>query len=164
MDDAERTPEITPCLWFDGTVEPALEFWGSLFPLRVVETRFFDDAGPGTPRTLMTAIFELAGTRYLALNGGPGYPPTPAFSFSVDCADQAEVDRYWDALVADGGAPGRCGWLTDRFGFSWQIVPSALPRLLSGIDRDRINRVTRAMLDMGKLDVAALEAAAAESS
>ena len=109
----------------------------------------------------MTVSFELDGLPVTALNGGPHFKLSEAFSMSVDCADQAEVDRYWDALVADGGKPSQCGWLKDRFGLSWQIVPRVLPRLLQDPDRAKAQRVMAAMLNMSRLDVAALEAAAA---
>jgi predicted 3-demethylubiquinone-9 3-methyltransferase (glyoxalase superfamily) len=108
----------------------------------------------------MTVEFTLDGRPCMALNGGPMYQFTEAVSFSVSCADQAEVDRYWDALVADGGTEGPCGWLKDRFGMSWQVVPTILPQLLSDPDPDRAGRAMKAMLSMHKLDVAALQAAA----
>jgi len=153
---------ITPFLWFDDQAEAAAEFYVSLFPdSRITSVSRYGEAGPGEAGSVMVVSFQLDGLPVTALNGGPHYRLTEAFSMSVDCADQAEVDRYWDALLADGGEPSRCGWLKDRFGLSWQIVPRALPRLLADPDRAKAQRVMAAMLQMVRLDVAALEAAAA---
>jgi predicted 3-demethylubiquinone-9 3-methyltransferase (glyoxalase superfamily) len=153
---------ITTCLWFDTEGEEAAQFYCSLFPRsRVLRVTRYGDAGPREAGTVMTVEFELDGRPYLALNGGPELRFTEAVSFQVSCADQAEVDRFWDALVADGGEEGPCGWLKDRFGLSWQVVPAVLPRLIQDLDPERARRVTTAMLSMGRLDVAALEAAAA---
>ena len=147
--------KVTPFLWFDDQAEAAANLYVSLVPNSRVTA--VTPAGPGK---VMTISFELDGVPFTALNGGPVYRHTEAFSISVSCENQAEVDRYWDALIADGGQPSRCGWLKDRFGLSWQIVPTALPRLLSDPDRGRAQRAMQAMLKMDKLDVAALEAAA----
>jgi predicted 3-demethylubiquinone-9 3-methyltransferase (glyoxalase superfamily) len=145
---------ITPFLWFDDNAQDAIELYSSVFP----GTRVLDRQN-GPDGTLFTATIEAAGQRIHLLNAGPGHPFTDAISLFVSCADQADVDRYWDALTADGGAPGRCGWLTDRFGLSWQIVPDAMSRLLSDPDPEKAQRVMQAMMQMSKIDVAALEAA-----
>lgn len=154
----ERT--ITPFLWFDAEAEEAARFYTSVFPdSRVERITRYGAAGPGRAGTVMTVEFTLRGQRLAALNGGPVFRFTPAVSFVVSCADQDEVDRYWTALSA-GGTEGQCGWLTDRYGLSWQIVPDALERLLGDPDPARARRATEAMLKMGKLSIAALEAAA----
>lgn len=151
---------ITPFLWFDDDAEAALDLYSSLFPDSRVRQR--SNYGPGMPLpagTLMSATVELAGQTVMLLNGGPMYRPSVAFSFFVVCADQAEVDRYWDGLTAGGGEPGRCGWLIDRFGLSWQIVPQAFLDYTSDRDPARVGRVFQAMMAMDKMDVAALTAA-----
>ncbi|GAA2106267.1 VOC family protein [Kitasatospora saccharophila] len=153
--------KITTFLWFDDQAEQAAEFYASVFEYgRVTDVQRYSEAGPGEPGSVMLVSFELFGQEFLALNGGPQFPFTEAVSLQVDCADQAEVDRYWDLLTADGGAPGPCGWLKDRYGLSWQIVPRRMTELLADPDPERARRATAAMLQMGKLDVAALEAAA----
>lgn len=155
------TARITPNLWFDGNAEQAASFYASVFPDsrvdRVVRSASETPAGPAG--MVLTVEFTLLGQKFVGINGGPQFAFTEAVSFAVDCADQAEVDRYWDALTADGGEPVQCGWLKDRYGLSWQIVPAALPRLLDDPDRERAARVMQAMLGMVKLDVAALQAA-----
>lgn len=152
---------ISPFLWFDSQAEQAANLYVSIFPnSRITSSSRYGEAGPGPAGSVMTISFELDGLPVTALNGGPHFKLTEAFSMSVDCADQAEVDRYWDRLIADGGQPSQCGWLKDRFGLSWQIVPRALPRLLQDPDRAKAQRVMTAMLKMTKLDVATLEAAA----
>ena len=157
-------PKITPWLWFDTEGEEAANFYTTVFPnSRVVAVQRY---GPGAPRpegTAMTVDFELDGQRIVALNGGPQYTFTEAVSFLVDCETQEEVDRYWNALTGNGGEPGPCGWLKDRFGLSWQIVPSALPRLLGDPDREKSQRVMQAMLGMQKIEIAELERAAAQA-
>jgi predicted 3-demethylubiquinone-9 3-methyltransferase (glyoxalase superfamily) len=151
---------ITPFLWFDDQAEQAAEFYVSVFPnSKITGVTRYGEAGPGKAGSAMTVSFELDGLPVTALNGGPYFKLTEAFSMSVDCADQAEVDRYWDKLL-EGGQPSQCGWLKDRFGLSWQIVPRILPRLLADPDRAKSQRVMAAMLKMIKLDVAGLEAAA----
>lgn len=145
---------ITPFLWFDDNAQEAIELYASVFPGGRVVTR-----QDGPDGKLFTATIELAGQRITVLNGGPGHPLTDAASLFVSCADQAEVDEYWDALTADGGAPGPCGWLTDRFGLSWQIIPDALGRYLSDPDPVKAQRVMQAMLQMSKIEVAELDAA-----
>ncbi len=146
---------ITPFLWFDDDAEAAVELYTSLFP----ESRIVDRQD-GPDGRFFTGTIELAGQRIMLLNAGPGHPHSDAFSLFVDCADQAEVDRYWDALVADGGQESRCGWLIDRFGVSWQIIPAALGRYLADPDREKSQRVLQAMLGMAKIDVSTLDAAA----
>jgi predicted 3-demethylubiquinone-9 3-methyltransferase (glyoxalase superfamily) len=153
--------KITTCLWFDSEGEEAAEFYCSLLPnSRVTDVTRYGDAGPGAPGTVMTVSFELDGRPYVALNGGPEFRFTEAVSFQISCEDQAEVDHYWDALMAGGGAPQQCGWLTDRFGLSWQVIPVQLEQLMDGSDPEVTQRVVDAMLKMIKIDVAGLEAAA----
>ncbi len=152
---------ISTFLWFDGDAEAAAEFYTGLFPdSRIVEvTRSPMDYPGGKAGAAITVAFTLGGRSFIAMNGGPGHPFTDAISLSVDCADQAEVDRYWEAF-AQGGEPVACGWIRDRFGLSWQVTPRILPRLLAGPDRARAARAMEAMIGMVKLDVAAIEAAA----
>lgn len=151
---------VSTCLWFDNQAEAAASFYTSLVPRsQITGITRYGEAGPGEAGTVVMVTFTLDGVPYQALNGGPHYTLTPAVSISVQCQDQAEVDRYWHAL-SEGGQPDQCGWITDRFGLSWQIVPAALPRLLADPDAARANRAMQAMLRMSKLDVAALEAAA----
>ncbi|MES2102336.1 MAG: VOC family protein [Pseudomonadota bacterium] len=153
---------IHPCLWFDGRAEEAMNFYMGIFPdARMTDVLRWGDAGPGPKGSVLTCTFELAGQTFMALNGGPQYQFTPAISLVVNCATQAEVDRYWDALLAGGGTPVQCGWITDRFGVSWQIVPEQLPRLLQDKDPARADRAMNAMMQMVKLDIAALERAVA---
>ncbi|GLW68150.1 VOC family protein [Kitasatospora phosalacinea] len=153
--------KITTFLWFDDQAEQAAEFYTSVFEYgRITDVQRYSEAGPGEPGSVMLVSFELFGQEFLALNGGPQFTFNEAVSLQVDCTDQAEVDRYWELLTADGGAPGPCGWLKDRYGLSWQIVPRRMTELLSDPDPERARRATAAMLQMGKLDIAALEAAA----
>ncbi len=152
---------VTPCLWFDGQAEVAAELYTSVVPdSRIVHVARYGEAGPGEAGSTMLVTFELGGRRFTALNGGPEYTFTPAISLEIECRDQDEVDHYWSRL-SDGGEEGPCGWLTDRFGVSWQIVPLRLKELLS--DGGVAQNVMRAMFTMKKLDIAALEAAAAEA-
>lgn len=156
------TQKITPCLWFDGNALPAAQFYTSVFPnseIRTVTTSTVDYPG-GKVGDVLIVIFTIAGQTYQALNGGPYATFNNAISLSVDCADQAEVDRLWAALTADGGEPGQCSWLKDKYGLSWQIVPRRLPELLSDPDQAKVKRVMEAMMQMVKIDVAQLEAAA----
>ena len=150
----------TPCLWFDTQGEEAAQFYCSVFPnSRIIDIAHY---GPDTPRpegTVMTVDFVLDGQKFVALNGGPEFTFSEAISFQIDCRDQDEVDRYWSAL-GDGGEYGPCGWLKDRFGVSWQVIPTRLNELLADPDRERANRAMQAMLTMGKLIVADLEKAA----
>jgi predicted 3-demethylubiquinone-9 3-methyltransferase (glyoxalase superfamily) len=148
--------KIRTFLWFDDQAEAAADFYTSVIPgSRVVSTQRAGEAGP-----VVTVAFELAGQEFIALNGGPVHRFTPAISLSVDCADQAEVDELWARMTADGGEPGRCGWLQDRFGLSWQIVPRALSELLGDFDPARAQRAMAAMMTMAKIDVQALRDAA----
>lgn len=153
--------KIAPCLWFGGEAEEAAGFYVSLLPGSRVERVQENPAdGPaGKAGAVLAVEFTLAGQRFLALNGGARTDYGHAVSFQVDCADQAEVDRLWDALSAGGGAPERCGWVRDRYGVPWQIVPTALPRMLADPDPAKARRVMQAMLGMAKLDIAALQAA-----
>jgi len=152
---------ITPFLWFDTQAEEAANFYVSVFPdSEILSVSRYGEAGPGPAGSVMLAVFKLRGQEFQAINGGPIYRFGPAISFVVDCADQAEVDHYWDGLLAGGGEPIQCGWLTDRFGLSWQVVPRRLGELMSDPDPAVAKRVTEAMLKMVKLDIAALEAAA----
>jgi predicted 3-demethylubiquinone-9 3-methyltransferase (glyoxalase superfamily) len=152
--------KISPCLWFDGEAEQAATFYVSLLPNSRIELvqRNTVDSPAGKAGTVLVVEFTLAGQRFMALNGGTRFEYTHAISFKIDCADQAEVDRLWDAL-SDGGAIERCGWLKDRFGVSWQIVPSVLPQLLGGSDAAGAQRAMQAMLQMVKLDIAGLKKA-----
>jgi predicted 3-demethylubiquinone-9 3-methyltransferase (glyoxalase superfamily) len=154
-------PDITPCLWFDTEGEDAAKFYTSIFPSsRITDVAYYGSAGPRAEGTVMTVSFELDGRKFLALNGGPDFTFSEAVSFQVSCESQDEVDSYWSKL-SDGGEEGPCGWLKDRFGLSWQIVPTRLPELLQDPDRERSQRVMAAMLEMRKIDVEALERAAA---
>lgn len=146
--------DLTPFLWFDDDLQDAIAFWAGIFPDTELLDSRTDDGG-----RFFSGTFRLIGRTFFALNGGPGHPHTDAFSLFVECADQAEVDRYWDAL-AESGTPVACGWITDRYGLSWQIVPKRLPELLGDPDPARAKRALDAMMGMVKLDVAALEAAA----
>jgi predicted 3-demethylubiquinone-9 3-methyltransferase (glyoxalase superfamily) len=152
--------KIRACLWFDHEGEEAANFYVSLFPgSRILDIAHYGEAGPGKPGSVLMVSFELAGAQLLALNGGPHFKFTEAISLSVDCADQEEVDFLWEKLGA-GGEYSRCGWLKDRYGLSWQLVPSRLPQLLSGgADPAAAKRAMEAMFKMSKLDNAALEAA-----
>ncbi|MEV8099241.1 VOC family protein [Streptomyces sp. TLI_235] len=154
--------KITTFLWFDDKAEEAAGFYTSLFPdSRIVEVQRYGEAGPGEVGSVMTVAFELAGQHYVALNGGPLFPFTEAISLQVNCDDQAEVDRLWAALT-EGGQESDCGWLKDRYGLSWQITPRRLMELLGDPDRARAQRAMRAMLQMRKIDIQALEDAAAD--
>ncbi|MCX4444205.1 VOC family protein [Streptomyces albidoflavus] len=154
--------KITTNLWFDGQAEEAAAFYTSLFEdARIPGVERFTDAGPGEPGSVVTVTFQLAGQEFVAINGGPEFTFTEAISLSVDCETQEEVDRYWAALTADGGEEVQCGWLKDKYGLSWQIVPRALVELLASSDREAATRATRAMLEMKKLDIQALRDAAA---
>jgi predicted 3-demethylubiquinone-9 3-methyltransferase (glyoxalase superfamily) len=157
------TQKITPCLWFDNNAEEAVRFYTSVFANSSIDQiqRSTVDYPGGKEGSVLIIKFTLAGQNYLALNGGPFEKFNNAISLSVDCTDQAEVDQMWSALTADGGAPVQCGWLKDKYGLSWQIVPRRLPELLSDPDTAKARRVMEAMMQMVKIDVAKLEAAAA---
>jgi predicted 3-demethylubiquinone-9 3-methyltransferase (glyoxalase superfamily) len=150
---------ITPFLWFEKQAEEAAKFYVSVFPnSRIKTTARYGEEGPGPKGTVMTVAFELDGQEFVALNGGPQFSFSQAVSFVVNCETQAEVDAFWEKLSA-GGKQVQCGWLTDRYGVPWQIVPAALGRLLGDEDPQRSRRVMKAMLQMKKLDVAELERA-----
>jgi predicted 3-demethylubiquinone-9 3-methyltransferase (glyoxalase superfamily) len=152
--------KITTCLWFDTEGEEAATFWCSVIPnSKVHGVTPYGDAGPREAGTVLTVEFELDGKPYVALNGGPEYTFTEAVSLQISCEDQDEVDHYWSVL-SEGGEPGPCGWLRDRFGFSWQVVPLALPELLGDPDPQRAQRAMQAMMAMGKIDIQGLRDAA----
>jgi len=151
---------VTPCLWFDRQAEEAAKFYTSVFPnSRIGRVTRYGEGAPLPAGTVLTVSFELDGKEFTALNGGPLFKFSPAVSFVVHCKDQREVDYYWDHLV-EGGKPSQCGWLDDKFGLSWQVVPTVLFDLLDGQDAARAQRATAAMMKMIKLDVATLERAA----
>jgi predicted 3-demethylubiquinone-9 3-methyltransferase (glyoxalase superfamily) len=153
--------EITPCLWFDTEGEEAARFYTSVFPnSRILDVAHYGEAGPRPAGTVMTVSFELDGKKFVALNGGPEFTFSEAISFQVMCESQDEVDTFWSKL-SEGGEEGPCGWLKDRFGLSWQIVPTRLTELLGDPDRERSQRVMAAMLNMKKIEIDALERAAA---
>ena len=156
-----KTIKITPCLWFDGNAEQAAKLYVSLFPNAAITTiSRYGDGMPFPAGTAMMVDFTLAGQRFQALNGGPQFPHSEAISLSISCNDAAEVDHYWNGLIADGGKESQCGWLSDRFGVSWQVIPDGLGALLGEPDPGRRARATQAMLGMRKLDLAAMRAAA----
>jgi predicted 3-demethylubiquinone-9 3-methyltransferase (glyoxalase superfamily) len=151
--------KITTFLWFDTQAEEAAKFYVSLFKNSNIGTiSRCGDAGPGPKGSVMVVTFQLDGQQFMALNGGPHFKFTPAISLMVNCETQQEVDQLWDKL-SQGGRNDRCGWLTDKYGISWQIVPAALPKLISDPDPQKAKRVTEAMLKMDKLDIATLERA-----
>jgi predicted 3-demethylubiquinone-9 3-methyltransferase (glyoxalase superfamily) len=153
--------KITPFLWFDDQAEEAAKFYVSIFKRsKIGSVARYGEAGPGQKGKVMVVSFQLEGQQFTALNGGPQYPFTPAISFVVDCATQKEVDHYWNRL-SRGGKKVQCGWLTDKYGVSWQIVPRVLLELLGAKDRAKANRVMEAMLNMTKLDINRLKRAAA---
>jgi predicted 3-demethylubiquinone-9 3-methyltransferase (glyoxalase superfamily) len=152
--------KITPFLWFDGRAEEAMNFYLSIFKnSKAVSISRCGEGGPGPRGSVMSATFELEGQTFIALNGGPHYQFTPAISFFVNCQTQEEVDHYWDKLLEDGGKPLQCGWLTDKFGLTWQIVPTALGDMLASKDGEKSKRVMQAMMQMVKLDIATLKRA-----
>jgi predicted 3-demethylubiquinone-9 3-methyltransferase (glyoxalase superfamily) len=153
-------PAITPNLWFDDQALGAAEFYCSIFPnSRVTDVTYCTEAGPGPAGSVLTVDFVLDGQAFTALNGGPQFTFDEAVSFVVNCADQQEVDYYWDTLT-EGGEESRCGWLKDKYGLSWQVVPANWNELANDPDRERADRAMRAVLGMKKLDIAAIEAAA----
>ena len=154
-------PRITPFLWFDKEALEAAEFYCSIFPnSKVTSVSHYSEAGPEAAGSVMTVEFVLDGLELTALNGGPHFRLTEAFSLAISCADQAEVDHYWEKLTADGGEESQCGWLKDRFGLSWQVTPEGLMDVLRSDDPARTQRAMQAMFGMKKLDLAALKAAA----
>jgi predicted 3-demethylubiquinone-9 3-methyltransferase (glyoxalase superfamily) len=157
----DEMPTITPTLWFDMNGEEAARFYTSVFPnSRIVERQHYPEGAPGPAGAVLTVAFELDGQPFVALNGGPEFTFDEAISFTIDCADQDEVDAYW-AKLGDGGTESVCGWMTDRFGLSWQIVPRRLRELLADPDPEVAQRVMSAMLQMRKIEVPVLEEAAA---
>jgi len=152
--------KITPFLWFDNNAEEAVRFYVSIFPnSRVLHEARYGDAGPGPKGQIMTMSFELAGQRFTALNGGPQFRFTEAISLLVNVESQSELDEIWNKLLEGGGQPSQCGWLKDRFGLSWQVVPTKLAQLMADQDPQRVKRVMQALLQMKKLDLPALEEA-----
>jgi predicted 3-demethylubiquinone-9 3-methyltransferase (glyoxalase superfamily) len=153
--------KITPCLWFDSEAEEAAEFYTSIFKnSRTLEVTHFGKGAPRPEGMVMTVSFELDGQQFVALNGGPEFNFNEAISFQVSCETQDEVDEFWSRL-SEGGEEGQCGWLKDRYGVSWQIIPTRLPELLADPDTERSERAMRAMLQMTKLDIPTMERAAA---
>jgi predicted 3-demethylubiquinone-9 3-methyltransferase (glyoxalase superfamily) len=153
-------PNITPFLWFDTQAEEAANFYVSIFKnSKIKHIARYGDAGPGPKGSVMVASFELDGQPFSALNGGPLFKFTEAVSFVVHCETQDEVDAFWDKLTAGGGQPGQCGWLKDKYGLSWQIVPKALIELASDPDPQKSSRVMQAMMQMTKIDIATLNQA-----
>jgi predicted 3-demethylubiquinone-9 3-methyltransferase (glyoxalase superfamily) len=152
--------KISPFLWFDDGAEEAANLYVSIFGGKILEERRWGAGAPAPEGSLMSVSFEIDGRQYEAFNGGPGHPFSDATSLSVYVDTQEELDNAWDRLVADGGQPVACGWLTDKFGLSWQIVPNVLGELLTDPDPDRSSRAMKAMLSMVKLDISVLKAAA----
>lgn len=152
--------KITTFLWFDEDAEQAVRFYTSIFKdAKVLEETRYPEGGPRPKGTILTIKFQLAGQEFIALNGGPRSPFTEAISLFVSCEDQAEVDEYWNKLLADGGEPSQCGWLKDKYGLSWQVAPTVLLRMLSDKDPAKAKRVMDAMMQMVKIDIAALQRA-----
>ncbi len=155
--------KVTPFLWFDGKAGEAAEFYKSVFiDVNILETKYYNEAGPLPKGTVLTVTFEVLGQKFVALNGGPHYQFTPAVSFLVSCETQEELDTYWNGL-ARSGTPLQCGWITDKFGVTWQIVPKILSEMLQDKDGARVARVMRAMFQMVKLDIAGLRRAYEEA-
>jgi len=152
--------KITPCLWFDNNLDEAIALYTKLFPdVTILEKTQYGEAGPGKPGSVLTATFEVGGQRLMCMNGGPYFKFNEAISLFVLCEDQAEVDHYWNGLTADGGEESQCGWLKDKFGLSWQIIPKDLGKLLGDPDREKADRVMKAMLEMQKIEIDALYSA-----
>ena len=153
--------KISPCLWFNGEAEAAATEYTTIFPNSQILSvdRAAADTPSGPKDTVLTVTFSIAGQTFIGLNGGPDFKFSEAISFSIDCDDQAEVDRYWDALLYGGGEPSVCGWLKDRFGVSWQVIPRQLPEMLQSSDREAAGRVMEAMLKMTKIEIGELESA-----
>ena len=154
--------KVTPFLWFDGTAEEAVNFYVSIFKNGTVgETRIYAEGGPAPGGKVMSVDFQIDGQNYIAFNGGPYFKLTPAFSMFVSCETQAEVDDLWDRLIEGGGEASRCGWLKDKYGLSWQIIPTALAEGLQDKDPAKSKRVMEAMMQMSKIDIATIEQARA---
>ena len=146
-------PQVTPHLWYDKEAHEAAELYCSIFPnSRIIGTERFENTGPDGDETVTTVTFEVCGQRVIGLNAGPHFKFNESFSFFVECETQEEVDEYWDKLLADGGEESQCGWLKDKYGLSWQIIPKLLGELLQDKDRERADRVMRAMLGMRKIE------------
>jgi predicted 3-demethylubiquinone-9 3-methyltransferase (glyoxalase superfamily) len=151
---------FTTCLWFDGQAEEAAEYYTSVFKnSKLGRVARYTEAGPGPAGSVVTVEFEINGQRFVGLNGGPEFTFSEAISFQIDCADQDEVDHYWDRLTEDGGQEVACGWVKDKFGVSWQVVPTELTAMVTDPDPEKAKRATEAMLSMKKLDIAALRKA-----
>jgi predicted 3-demethylubiquinone-9 3-methyltransferase (glyoxalase superfamily) len=158
-EEITMTRPITPCLWFDGNAEEAVEYYVSIFKnSKVLHVDRFSDVGPDPNAPVVFIEFQINGQPFQAINGGPEFCFTEAISFSIACANQEEVDYYWDTLTREG-EPSQCGWLKDKYGVSWQIVPTVLTELMRDADRERAGQVMRRMLQMTKLDIAELQAA-----
>jgi len=156
--------ELTTCLWFDNQAQEAANYYATVFPgAKVGAVTRYPEGFPGEPGSVMTVDFEIFGQKFVGLNGGPDFSFSEAISFQVPCETQDEVDRYWSTL-SEGGEEGPCGWLKDKYGVSWQIVPTALPQMLSDSDPARSSRVAKALGDMKKIIIADLESAAAASA
>ena len=152
--------KITPFLWFDGRAEEAIHFYTSIFKnSKIIKISYWDESSPFPPNQVMTGEFELDGELFYAFDAGPAFKFTEAISFYVDCEDQKEVDHFWEKLTSGGGQESMCGWLKDKFGVSWQIVPKALPKLMTDKDPKKAKRVMEAMMKMRKIIVADLEKA-----
>lgn len=146
--------KITTYLWFDNNAEEAMSFYVSIFKnSKILEVVRYGDAGPGPKGTVMNGVFQLEGQQFMALNGGPHFKFTEAISLFVSCESQEEVDELWEKLTADGGSPSQCGWLKDKFGLSWQIIPTALMEMLADKDPEKSKLVMEAMLQMSKIDI-----------
>lgn len=155
--------KVRTFLWYDQDAEEAAEFYCQLFPdSKVIKVTRYPEGGPAPAGTAMTVEFQLAGTEFIALNGGPHFQFTEAISLSIDCENQDEVDHFWNAL-SEGGQPSQCGWLKDKYGLSWQVVPTVLPQLLGGTNSAKAARVMQAMMQMRKIDIATLQRAAEDA-
>ena len=156
--------KIVTNLWMDGRVEEALEFYTSLLPdSRVLNIAYYTEVGPGSPDEIMFADFQLAGQQFTIVNGNTFFKPNAAMSLCINCDDQAEIDRLWERMTTDGGSESVCGWLTDRFGVSWQVAPARLYEMMKSDDKAAVARVNAAFMTMNKLDIAALENAFADA-
>jgi predicted 3-demethylubiquinone-9 3-methyltransferase (glyoxalase superfamily) len=155
---ANITQKITPFLWFDNNAEEAMNFYVSVFNnSKIATVTRYGDAGPGPKGSVLTAAFELEGQKFVALNGGPRFKFTEAISFVINCETQEEIDYFWDKLTSDGGQESMCGWLKDKFGLSWQVVPAEIGSLLTG---EKSNQVMQAIMQMKKIDLSTLRQAA----
>ncbi len=153
--------KITPCLWFDTQAEEAAKYYVSIFKnSKIRDITHYTDAGPMAKGTVLTVTFELDGQEYMALNGGPMFKFSEAVSFIINCTSQDEVDRYWNTLIADGGNESMCGWLKDKYGFSWQVIPPGFVEMMTDPDAAKVERMFKAMMKMRKLDLAVLQDAA----